>query len=103
MMPTAHPTHANLVDVLHHHAQATPDRMLYRFVGATDAGDEPVLSYADHDRSARRIAAALQTRGRTEEVGLLLYPPGLPCIEAFTGCLVAGGRSGEHTPGLQSP
>ena len=90
MMPTAHPTHANLVDVLHHHAQATPDRMLYRFVGATDADDEPVLSYADLDRSARRIAAALQTRARKGDVALLLYPPGLPFIEAFMGCLYAG-------------
>ena len=49
------------------------------------------LTYADLDRSARRVAAELTSRGlRLGDRALLLYPPGLDFIAAFFGCMYAG-------------
>lgn len=83
------PSFPSIVDALRSHASTTPERTLYRFVGASDEADEPLLSYGGLDRSARRIAARLLEEANSGDVALLLYPPGLAFIEAFMGCLYA--------------
>lgn len=84
------PAFPSIVDALRSHASTTPERALYRFVGARDETNEPYLSYGALDRAARRIAAHLLEKATPGAVALLLYPPGLEFIEAFMGCLYAG-------------
>ncbi|MFD1658312.1 fatty acyl-AMP ligase [Streptomyces caeni] len=48
------------------------------------------LTSAGLDQEARRIASWLQERGAANRQVLLLYPPGLDFIKAFTACLYAG-------------
>ncbi|WP_327371071.1 fatty acyl-AMP ligase [Streptomyces sp. NBC_01217] len=48
------------------------------------------LTSAGLDREARRIASWLQEYGAANRQVLLLYPPGLDFIKAFTACLYAG-------------
>jgi acyl-CoA synthetase (AMP-forming)/AMP-acid ligase II len=55
-----------------------------------DGGVGAWLSYADLDRRARAIGAALQEMGAAGERALLLFPPGLDYISAFFGCLYGG-------------
>src|SRR5882724_10345567 len=67
------------------------------------------LTYADLDRRARAIAAALSAVPPGERA-LLLYPPGLEFVAAYFGCLYAGviavpaypPRSRRPDPRLQS-
>jgi 8-amino-7-oxononanoate synthase/acyl carrier protein len=47
-------------------------------------------TYADVDRKARAIGAALQAMQMEGERALLLYPSGLDFVAAFFGCLYAG-------------
>ena len=81
---------ATLVDLLRYRASVSPDRIGYRFL---DHGGREIdsLTYGQLDRSARRIAAALD--GRIEPGGraILLYRPGLEFIRGLFGCLYAGG------------
>jgi acyl-CoA synthetase (AMP-forming)/AMP-acid ligase II len=48
------------------------------------------FTYAEIDRRARAIAAALQDRARPGSRALLVYPPGMDFITGFLGCLYAG-------------
>ncbi|MEV5986217.1 fatty acyl-AMP ligase [Streptomyces sp. NPDC052051] len=48
------------------------------------------LAFAGLDREARRIASWLQARGAAGRQVLLLFPPGLDFVKAFTACLYAG-------------
>jgi acyl-CoA synthetase (AMP-forming)/AMP-acid ligase II/acyl carrier protein len=78
-----------LVDVLRERATLEPDRIAYTFL--VDGEDkEQSLTYADLDRQARRIAAALRADGVATRRALLVYPPGLDFVAAFLGCLYAG-------------
>ncbi|MBT2440934.1 amino acid adenylation domain-containing protein [Streptomyces sp. ISL-36] len=81
------PRGGTFVDILRDRADGTPDRTAFEFL--TDSG-ELVLSYADIDRRARAVAAALSGRGLTGERALLLYPPGVDYVVGFLGCLYAG-------------
>ena len=58
--------------------------------GSTDGGGCIRWTFADLDRRARAVAAALQAGGLGGERVLLLYPPGLDFLAAFCGCLYAG-------------
>jgi len=81
---------STLIDLLRWRADQQPDQRLYTFL--TDGESErDHLSFADLDRQARRIAAALQEHhiGRGERA-LLIYPSGLDFIAAFFGCLYSG-------------
>jgi acyl-CoA synthetase (AMP-forming)/AMP-acid ligase II len=52
--------------------------------------DEAHLTWAELDRRARAIAAALRDRMGRGDRAILIYPTGLDFIEAFWGCLYAG-------------
>ncbi|WP_052863607.1 fatty acyl-AMP ligase [Streptomyces niger] len=62
---------------------------VYLTDGVPDAG-EVIATYADLDRSARRVAAWLQQRTRPGDRVLLACLPGPAFLDAFLGCLYAG-------------
>ena len=80
---------SSLVDLLRSRASQYPDQPAYHFLidGQTQSAEQ---TYAELDRQARAIAAALQSFGARGQRALLLYPPGLEFIAAFFGCLYAG-------------
>ena len=80
---------STLVELLRFRAAQQPDRIAYTFLVDGDRQEIP-MTYAELDRSARRIARRLQSLGAAGERALLLYPPGLEYISAFFGCLYAG-------------
>ncbi|HMG74244.1 MAG TPA: amino acid adenylation domain-containing protein [Pyrinomonadaceae bacterium] len=59
----------------------------FLFDGETEAAH---LTYAELDRRARTIGAALRSFGERGQRALLLYPPGLEYIAALFGCFYAG-------------
>src|SRR5919107_6045400 len=62
----------------------------YTFLGDGEAEDSSI-TYGDLDLEARAVASRLQSAGvAAGERALLLYPPGLPYVAAFFGCLYAG-------------
>ncbi|CAL9559157.1 condensation domain-containing protein [Streptomyces sp. enrichment culture] len=88
MQTQTDPTGRTLVDVLRDRAQRTPHRTALRFL--EDGDEERSLDYAELDRRARAVAAALLDRGMRGERVLLLYPPGAGYVTGFLGCLYAG-------------
>ena len=84
-----------LVDVARVRARRQPDRLAYAFIeGEVDVVDR--MTYAEVDRKARAIAAALMN---SELLGvdcapgdrvILMFAPGLEYVQAFLGCLYAG-------------
>ncbi|HZF07637.1 MAG TPA: amino acid adenylation domain-containing protein, partial [Thermoanaerobaculia bacterium] len=97
----------SIAELLRSRASGTPDR---GYVWLSQ-GEEVAarLTYADLDRRARAIAAALSAVPPGERA-LLLYPPGLEFVAAYFGCLYAGviavpaypPRSRRPDPRLQS-
>lgn len=80
---------STLVDLLRWRASQQPDRRAFTFLfGVEEEG--PHLSYLQLDRRARAISALLQTRIKSGERALLLYPPGVEFVAAFFGCLYSG-------------
>ncbi|HCU23862.1 MAG TPA: non-ribosomal peptide synthetase, partial [Deltaproteobacteria bacterium] len=79
----------SLVELLQRRAQSPFKKPAYTFL-ADGESEEISLSYAELDRQARAIAAALQGFAAKGERALLVYPPGLDYIAAFLGCLYAG-------------
>jgi acyl-CoA synthetase (AMP-forming)/AMP-acid ligase II len=80
---------ASFVDVLRQRAHASPELEVYRFLQGGDRPDA-VMTCAELDVQARRIARALLAHLRPGDRALLLYPPGLDYIAGFFGCLYAG-------------
>ncbi|MDM8558776.1 amino acid adenylation domain-containing protein [Candidatus Parabeggiatoa sp. HSG14] len=78
-----------LVELLHHQAQNQPHKVAYTFL-VDGEREEKNFTYADLEKSARIIAATLQTKIAPGERALLFYPSGLDYIAAFFGCLYAG-------------
>ncbi|QSQ18810.1 amino acid adenylation domain-containing protein [Pyxidicoccus parkwayensis] len=93
-MPTGLPSDLDsrcdtLVDLLRFRADKQPNQRGFTFL--VDGEEEELhFTYAELDRKARAIAAALQARGARGQRALLLYPPGLDYIAGFFGCLYAG-------------
>ena len=87
----APPIHARtLVEVLHFHVQAHPDRPHIHLLG--EAEQEEIITYGTlYDRAAA-VAAGLQQRGLQpgQTVGLML-PTGPAFFEGFYGILLSGG------------
>ena len=82
-------SYTNFSDCLRRHAQATPDRLAYRFL--LDGRDESVeITFAELDVAVRALAAVLQERCRPGDRVLLLLRPGLGYVTGFIGCLYAG-------------
>ncbi|MFD9043271.1 condensation domain-containing protein [Streptomyces bottropensis] len=77
-----------LVDILRDRAFQTPRRTALTFL--EDSGTEYDVDYAELDRRARAVAAALTERGMRGERALLLFPPGPDYVAGFLGCLYAG-------------
>jgi amino acid adenylation domain-containing protein len=80
---------ATVVGLLRARAAERPEQVAFTFLadGESEGGR---LTYAELDRKAAAIAAALAPSVPRGERALLLYPPGLDFIAAFFGCLYAG-------------
>jgi acyl-CoA synthetase (AMP-forming)/AMP-acid ligase II len=82
-------TSRTMAEVLLARADQSPDELAFCFL--IDGQEEgPRLTYADLDRQARSIAAALQDVAGPGDRALLVYAPGLAFVAAFFGCLYAG-------------
>ena len=94
----------SFLDILSRHAAARPDKTAYLMLN--DFGAEvDCLTYAELDRDARSIAAALSALIAPQDRALLLHSAGLNFIRAFMGCQYAGvvavpaslpSRKGQH-------
>lgn len=81
---------STLIDLLHWRTSHQPDQWLYTFLTDGESGRDH-LTFAELERQARRIAAALQdAHVGAGERALLIYPSGLDFIAAFFGCLYSG-------------
>ncbi len=79
----------SLTDLLSCRAAESGGREAYLFLA--DGGEESGrLTWAELDRRARAVAAALASSVSPGERALLLFPPGLEFVVAFFGCLYAG-------------
>ena len=102
-------TDRTIVDVLRMRALRQPDRPIYTYLldGEVEAGG---LTFAELDRRARAIGAALQACTASGDRLLLLLPSNLELVTAFFGCLYAGvvavpaypPQSRRHLPRLLS-
>lgn len=88
MQTQTDPTGRTLVDILRDRARSTPHRTALRFL--EDGEEERSVDYAELDRRARTVAAALLDRGMRGKRVLLLFPPGADYVTGFLGCLYAG-------------
>ncbi|ANV84454.1 AMP-binding protein [Picosynechococcus sp. PCC 7003] len=79
-----------IVDLLHHHADASPDRTAYYFIAGEDNLTQ--LTYAQLEQQVKAIAAHLQTFIEPGDRILLVFPysAGLEFVASFYGCLYAG-------------
>jgi acyl-CoA synthetase (AMP-forming)/AMP-acid ligase II len=79
----------SLIERVQHRAAQAPHYPAFEYL--VDGEElESVLSYADLDQQAKKIAACLQTNNAYGERVLLLFPPGLEYVTAFFGCLFSG-------------
>lgn len=83
------PVGTTLGDILSWRARHEAERTSHIFL-ADKEGEELRVTYAELDRRARAVAAALQGIGQRGDRVLLLYPAGLDFIAGFFGCLYAG-------------
>ena len=77
-----------LVELLRRRAETQGTRVAFTYLKDGEEAED-AWTYRDLDRRARQIAAALQQTGAEGDRAILLYPPGLPFIAAFFGCLYA--------------
>jgi acyl-CoA synthetase (AMP-forming)/AMP-acid ligase II len=88
-MPSTSPAFDTLVTLLRTRSAEQPGTQAAAFLDdARDAVD--AVTYAELDRKARAIGAALQRAGAASERVLLLFAPGLEFVAAFFGCLYGG-------------
>jgi len=80
---------ANLIELLTNQAARYRDQVLYRFL-PDEGGEALEISYAELDRQARAVAAALKKRAAAGERVLIPSPVNLETIVAFFGCVYAG-------------
>ncbi|WP_345025781.1 AMP-binding protein, partial [Streptomyces sedi] len=78
-----------LVELARARAIEQADQLAYVFL-SSDGTEEMRWTYAQLDRRARDIAAALRTTAKPGDRALILQPPGLEYVAAFLGCLYAG-------------
>jgi acyl-CoA synthetase (AMP-forming)/AMP-acid ligase II len=79
----------NFAQILSEQARGSADSAAFRFID--DDGDTEAVTYAEVDRRARAVAAAITaaTEGRPEPA-LLLFAPGLDYLTGLFGCFHAG-------------
>ena len=80
--------HALFREILPGHALVKPDATAYTFL--KDDTQAVSISYGELELGASRIATELLNRGGGNENVLLIFPPGLDFIQAFSGCVLAG-------------
>ena len=80
---------STLVQLLRRRAVNQPKQSAYTFLPDGEVEGES-LTYADLDKQARAIAAAIQSVAANGERALLLFPSGSDFVAAFFGCLYAG-------------
>ncbi|MDY7094118.1 MAG: non-ribosomal peptide synthase/polyketide synthase, partial [Acidobacteriota bacterium] len=80
---------SSLVELLRRRAALAPEVPGYIFL-LNGEEEESRHTYAELDRSVRRLAARLQAAGAEGERVLLLFPPGIDFVTAFFACLYAG-------------
>lgn len=79
----------SFAQLLHEKASGSADAMAFRFV--LDDGRAQELTYAELDKRARAVAAAiLEATGGRSEPALLLYAPGVGYVAGLFGCFYAG-------------
>jgi acyl-CoA synthetase (AMP-forming)/AMP-acid ligase II len=78
-----------LLDALDRHADARPEACAFRFLATGDEETDALTFGALRDR-ARALGARLAALAAPGDRALLVYPPGLPFIVGFLGCLHAG-------------
>ncbi len=84
-------TPSTYAEVLRRQAARRPDVPAFHFLADGEVhGRIETLTFADLDRQARAIGAALADRGACDRPVLLLYPPGLDFVAAWFGCVYAG-------------
>ena len=83
------PSGKTLFEVLQMRASLSPEALAFCFLIDGEV-EGPRLTFADLERKARRIAAALRRVTGAGERALLTYEPGLEFLCAFFGCLAAG-------------
>ena len=79
----------NLVSVIEHHADRTPDKTVYVFLEDGENERERV-SCAGISVRSKAIAASLCGIGSRGDRVLLLFPTGIDFILALYGCFYAG-------------
>ncbi|TDD11067.1 fatty acyl-AMP ligase [Nonomuraea deserti] len=85
------PDHDTLTALLRDWAVVRGDQEAVVFAtDPTDAAGDQCLTYAELDRTARRVAALLQLHADLGDRVLLLNEPGLGFVAAFFGCVYAG-------------
>lgn len=91
--------HTTIVDVIRWRAATQPDRKAFTFV---QDGEKPlqVVTYADLDKKARRIAGWLQKAHVRDERVLIVQSGEFEFITAFLGCLYAGSLAVPVNPPL---
>lgn len=77
-----------LVDMLRTRAETHGTRLAFTYLKDGEEAED-AWTYRELDRRARQIAAALQDIGADDDRAILVYPPGLPFVAAFFGCLYA--------------
>lgn len=89
MQPISEAT--TLIELLRDRAQRYPDQPAFIWLQGGETPSPP-LNFAQLDRRARAIASHLQSKVKTGDRALLVYPynAGLEFIMAFLGCLYAG-------------
>lgn len=75
--------------LLRHRAEDTPDQTAFGFIGNT-LDDEVLMTYAELDVKAQRIAAMLQQMASAGDRVVLLFQPGADYICAMMACFYAG-------------
>jgi acyl-CoA synthetase (AMP-forming)/AMP-acid ligase II len=83
------PAGSDFVQIARELARERPATRAYTWLRDGEVEDG-TLTFAELDRAARAVGAALQARGLAGGRALLMYSPGLAFIEAFLGCLYAG-------------
>ena len=80
---------SSIVEALAARATAHPTRRAYTFIDG-HGREEAVLTYAELDRRAGRMAARLRRVLGPGDLALLLFPSDAAFVVAFLGCLRAG-------------
>lgn len=83
----------SIAELLRRRAAERPDQRAFVFLpeaGERGSTGEIAWTYAELDRRASAIAAALSRQAAVGDRAVLVFPPGLDFVAAFFGCLYAG-------------